>query len=64
MYCEVHDPKSLISKIFEPFLKSCTSEVHVPRGRVPRGLTVVVLPYKVNSPFRVVITKGTTFKSD
>ena len=40
VYREVHVPKSLISKIFEPFLKSCTSEVHVPRGRVPRGLTV------------------------
>ena len=38
---EVHVPKSLISKIFEPFLKSCTSEVHVPWGRVPRGLTVL-----------------------
>ena len=37
---EVHVPKSLISKIFEPFLKSCTSEVRVPWGRVPRGLTV------------------------
>ena len=42
MYREVHVPKSLISKIFEPFLKSCTSEVRVPRGRVPRGLTVLV----------------------
>ena len=40
MYHEVHVPKSLISKIFEPFLKSCTVEVCVPRGRVPRGLTV------------------------
>ena len=40
---EVHVPKSLISKIFEPFLKSCTSEVRVPRGRVPRGLTVLEL---------------------
>ena len=39
MYHEVHVPKSLTSKIFEPFLKSCTSEVRVPRGRVPRGLT-------------------------
>ena len=42
MYREVHVPKSLISKIFEPFLKSWTGEVHVPRGRVPRGLTVSV----------------------
>ena len=41
MYREVHVPKSLISKIFEPFLKSCPSEVRVPWGRVPRGLTVV-----------------------
>ena len=41
VYHEVYVPKSLISKIFEPFLKSCTSEVHVPRGRVPRGLTVI-----------------------
>ena len=41
MYSEVHVPNSLISKIFEPFLKSCTSEVHVPRGHVPRGLIVV-----------------------
>ena len=40
MYHEVHVPKSLTSKIFEPFLKSCTSEVHVLRGRVPQGLTV------------------------
>ena len=46
MYHEVHVPKSLISKIFEPFLKSCTSEVHVPRGRVPRGLTVYHEPQK------------------
>ena len=42
MYREVHVPKSLISKIFEPFLKSCTSEVRVPQGRVPRGLTVSI----------------------
>ena len=42
MYREVHVPKSLISKIFEPFLKSCTCEVRVARGRVPRGLTVTV----------------------
>ena len=41
VYHEVHVPKSLISKIFEPFLKSCTSEVRVPWGRVPRGLTVL-----------------------
>ena len=38
---EVLVPKSLISKIFEPFLKSCPSEVRVPWGRVPRGLTVL-----------------------
>ena len=37
---EVCVPKSLISKIFEPFLKSCPSEVRVSRGHVPRGLTV------------------------
>ena len=37
---EVCVPKSLISKIFEPFLKSCPSEVRVPWGRVPRGFTV------------------------
>ena len=41
VYREVHVPKSLTLKIFEPFLKSCTSEVRVPRGRVPRGLTVL-----------------------
>ena len=37
---EVHVPKSCPARIFEPFLKSCPSEVRVPRGRVPRGLTV------------------------
>ena len=37
---EVHVPKSCPARIFEPFLKSCPSEVCVPRGRVPRGLTV------------------------
>ena len=35
--------KSLILKIFEPFLKSCTVEVRVLRGRVPRGLTVYAI---------------------
>ena len=42
VYRKVHVPKSLTLKIFEPFLKSCTSEVRVLRGRVPRGLTVHV----------------------
>ena len=37
---EVHVPKSCPARIFEPFLKSCPSKVCVPRGRVPRGLTV------------------------
>ena len=39
---EVHVPKSCPARIFEPFLKSCPSEVCVPRGRVPRGLTVLL----------------------
>ena len=39
---EVHVPKSCPARIFEPFLKSCPSEVCVPRGRVPRGLTVII----------------------
>ena len=40
---EVHVPKSCPTRIFEPFLKSCPSEVCVPRGRVLRGLTVYTL---------------------
>ena len=51
---EVHVPKSLISKIFEPFLKSCPSEVRVSWGRVPRSLTVFTFAKSivcVSSPY-------------
>ena len=40
---KVHVPKSCSARIFEPFLKSCPSEVCVPRGCVPRGLTVLII---------------------
>ena len=34
--------EKLLREKIEHFLKSCTVEVRVPRGRVPRGLTVML----------------------
>ena len=68
MYHEVHVPKLLISKIFEPFLKSCTVEVRVLRGRVPRGLTVLwfllilcMKFFEFFQPIKVIIMTVSTY---
>ena len=53
---EVHVPKLLISKIFEPFLKSCTSEVCVPRGL---GVSYHTNPFKTFLICNTVRPRGT-----